>query len=164
MFNDYILSIIPKGAKVLDLGCGNGDLLERLRQEKHVQGYGIDIDFNHILACTKRCISVFHWDINEGLPEFSAQSFDYVILSQTLQQVKIPPFILSEMLRIGQKGIVTFPNFGHWKIRLQLLLRGQAPHGVGHDREGVVRDTPDARHALGGEDKGLRADHGRWNP
>lgn len=127
IYNTYILNTIPNGARVLDLGCGDGDLLDQLRKEKNCQGYGIDIQYDHILACTKRGISTFHGNIDEGLSDFSDHAFDYVILSQTLQQVTRPLYVIEEMLRVGHKAIITFPNFGYWEIRLQLLLTGQAP-------------------------------------
>lgn len=127
LYFDQICDIVPSGAKVLDLGCGNGDLLGMLRTQKQVQGYGIEIDFDRILSCTKRNIPVFHGDIDEGLPEFTSHSYDYVILSSTLQQVRRPVFVLNEMLRVGKRVIVTFPNFGYWRIRLQLLIKGVSP-------------------------------------
>ncbi|MCP4051408.1 MAG: methionine biosynthesis protein MetW [bacterium] len=122
-----ITDFIEPDTKVLDLGCGNGELLEYLRNEKKIKGYGIEIDFNKIIDCVKRGIYVFHGNIDEGLPEFTKNSYDYVILSQTLQQVHKPSFVLSEMLRVGKKVIVTFPNFGFWSIRAQLFFKGVPP-------------------------------------
>ncbi len=122
----YLEKIVHPGAKVLDLGCGTGELLETLFTKKGVKGYGIDINFENILACVKRGIPVYQGDIDEGLKGFSSQSYDYVILSQTIQQVHKPSFVLSEMLRVGKKGIIIFPNFAHWRIRLH-LLQGRAP-------------------------------------
>ncbi len=118
--------LIEAKSKVLDLGCGSGDLLELLIRKKHIKGYGIEIDFKHILDCTKRGISVFQGNIDEGLPEFPDHSYDYVILSQTLQQVQKPDVVISEALRVGKKVIVTFPNFAYLPIRYQFLL-GRVP-------------------------------------
>jgi methionine biosynthesis protein MetW len=121
-----VVDLVEPNSRVLDLGCGKGDVLERLQAEKRVHGYGIDIEFDNILSCTKKGIAVFQGDIDEGLKEFGKHAFDYVILSQTLQQVKRPLFVLSEMLRVGRRGIIIVPNFAHWRIRLQLLF-GMTP-------------------------------------
>lgn len=121
-----IIELIHPHSRVLDLGCGEGELLDFLIQDKGVKGYGIEIDPKKIVACVARGIPVFQGNIDEGLPEFSDHSFDYVILSQTLQEVQKPLFVISEMLRIGKKAIVSFPNFAHWAIRLHLLI-GKAP-------------------------------------
>jgi methionine biosynthesis protein MetW len=122
-----IIEFIPKGSKVLDLGCGNGELLHRLSKEKGIKGYGVEIDLNEIVESTKKGIPVFHGNIDEGLPEFATNSYDVVILSQTLQQVKKPLFVISEMLRIGKLGIVTFPNFAYWQVRTNLFFKGTSP-------------------------------------
>jgi methionine biosynthesis protein MetW len=108
------------------LGCGDGSLLDYLRTYNDCHGYGLDIDIQNIIACTEKKISVFHGNLDTGLEGFSDQSYDVVILSLTLQQVKNPEFVLQEMLRVGKKGIITFPNFAHWKCRMQIFL-GQAP-------------------------------------
>ena len=121
-----IVSFVSPHSKILDLGCGNGELLGYLKEHKHVKGYGIDYKFEHILECTKRGISSFQGNIDEGLKEFSDQSYDYVILSLTLQQVQKPLYVLRELIRVGKKVVVTFPNFGYWRIRFQALL-GHAP-------------------------------------
>jgi len=121
-----LIDLVEPQSRVLDLGCGKGDVLQRLQEEKSVHGYGIDIEFDNILRCTKKGIAVFQGDIDEGLKEFGGHAFDYVILSQTLQQVKLPLFVLSEMLRVGRRGIVIFPNFAHWRIRFQLFF-GMTP-------------------------------------
>lgn len=142
IFQQKIIDIVREGSRVLDLGCGKGELLELLQQRKKVQGYGVDISFDNVLECVKRGISVFQGNIDEGLPGFSDQSFDYVILSQTLQQVHKPLFVLSEMLRVGRMGIVTFPNFAYWKVRLQLLF-GDVPRTRALPYEWY--DTPNIR-------------------
>lgn len=118
---DRLFQHIPPGARVLDLGCGTGDALIRLQEKKHVSGYGIDIELPNIQACIKRGLAVYHGDIDEGLQELGSNRFDYAILSQTLQQVKHPIRVLSEMLRVAQYGLVTFPNFAHWKNRIQVM-------------------------------------------
>lgn len=118
---DRLLHHIPQGARVLDLGCGNGDALLMLQEKKQVLGYGIDIELPNIQACIKRGLPVYHGDIDEGLQELGSNRFDYALLSQTLQQVRHPKRVLSEMLRVAQYGLITFPNFAHWKNRLQLI-------------------------------------------
>ncbi|MEE8389089.1 MAG: methionine biosynthesis protein MetW, partial [Acidiferrobacterales bacterium] len=118
---------VKHGGSVIDLGCGDGTLLAYLKQQKQVHGYGIEIDDNDIAASIKNGINVIHMDLNEGLSEFDDNSFDYVILSLTLQALKHPNLLLQEMLRVGTEGIVTFPNFGNWKARLQLAIGGRMP-------------------------------------
>ncbi|KPK48730.1 MAG: methionine biosynthesis protein MetW [Thiotrichales bacterium SG8_50] len=118
---------IKPGSSVLDLGCGDGTLMAYLQQQKQTRGYGIEIDDEDITASIKNGINVIHMDLNEGLSEFDEDSFDYVILSLTLQAMQSPELILKEMMRVGTEGIVTFPNFGNWKSRLQLALGGRMP-------------------------------------
>lgn len=117
---------VQPGAHVLDLGCGDGTLLKYLRQARQVTGYGVEIDDRNVLACVNNGIDVIQSDLERGLSEFADGSFDYVILSQTLQAMRNTERIVREMLRVGRAGIVTFPNFGYWKNRLQ-VLRGQMP-------------------------------------
>ncbi len=117
---------VRPGAHVLDLGCGDGTLLKYLRQARQVTGYGVEIDDRNVLACVNNGIDVIQSDLERGLSEFADDSFDYVILSQTLQAMRNTERIVREMLRVGRAGIVTFPNFGYWKNRLQ-VLRGQMP-------------------------------------
>ena len=119
---DQIIKLIPHASKVLDLGCGNGELLKTLMDEKGVKGYGIEIDQQNVIACIKQGISVYHGDLSEALSRFPDQSFDFVVLSQTLQQVQNPIDVVEQMLRVGKKAIVTFPNFAHWKNRLALFF------------------------------------------
>ena len=112
---------ITPGAKVLDLGCGDGSLLGYLRDTLNVRGYGVEKDDANVLACVKNGINVIQMNLEEGLAGFEAQSFDVVILSQTLQAMYNTERIVQEMLRVGKEAIVTFPNFGFWKHRLQLI-------------------------------------------
>jgi methionine biosynthesis protein MetW len=122
-----IASLIEANAKVLDLGCGEGDLLLFLQNHKHVTGTGIEKDEENIAKCIEKGLSVIHGDINAEVKDYPQASFDYVILSQTLQQVLEPSELIRNLLVIGKKVIVSFPNFSHWKVRLQLLLTGYAP-------------------------------------
>ncbi len=118
--------IQPK-SHVLDLGCGDGTLLAHLRETSQVTGYGLEIDDANIVRCISAGINVIHRDLDEGLNDFADHSFDYVIVTQTLQAIRYPDRLLKEMLRIGHESIVTFPNFGHWRCRLQLLIGGRMP-------------------------------------
>ena len=122
MINEHdIAPLILPYSKILDLGCGNGALIDFLRKQKQCMGYGVDIRYENIIECTKRCIPVYQGNLDEGLSAFADHSYDVVILSQTLQQVKRPLYVINEMLRVGKKGIVSFPNFAHWRTRMQLL-------------------------------------------
>jgi methionine biosynthesis protein MetW len=122
-----IVSWIEPGSKVLDLGCGEGDLLYFLREHKQVGGVGIERIESKVAAGIERGLSILQGDINEEILDYPDDSFDYVVLSQTLQQVYEPDKLIKALLRVGNKGIVTFPNFSHWGIRLRLLLTGHAP-------------------------------------
>ena len=124
---DIIAGLIPEGARVLDLGCGTGELLERLVRERQVMARGVDIHQPSVSACISKGLSVFHGEIHEGLQAVPDNAFDYVILSRTLQQVPDPDIVIAEMLRVGSYAIVSFPNFAFWKIRLHLLFRGTLP-------------------------------------
>ena len=117
---------ITTGSRVLDLGCGDGQLLAALQAQKGVTGYGIEIDPDNIVSCIERGVNVIHSDLDAGLSEFDAGSFDFVIMTQTIQAMRFPHRLIDEMLRIGRESIVTFPNMGHWKCRLQ-FLRGKMP-------------------------------------
>ena len=124
---DLITEIVPEDSHVLDLGCGDGSLLARLIEKKGVIGCGIDIDEHNLIQCVERGLSVSQDDLDEGLGDFLDDSYDYVILNQTLQVIKKPDKIIREMLRVGRFGIVGFPNFGHWFLRMNLLLQGRMP-------------------------------------
>ena len=118
---------IAPGSQVLDLGCGDGTLLRMLRDERQVSGYGMEIDPENIACCIEGGINVIQRDLDAGLGDFDAQTFDYVVMTQTLQAVHFPDRLLLEMLRVGRQGIVTFPNFGYWKNRFQLGFQGRMP-------------------------------------
>ncbi len=121
-----IAQSIPRGAHVLDLGCGDGTLLKYLQQSREVTGYGVEIDDGNVLACVKNGVHVIQSDLERGLSGFEDNSFDFVVLSQTLQAMRNTERIMREMLRVGRAGILSFPNFGYWKNRVQ-VLRGHMP-------------------------------------
>jgi methionine biosynthesis protein MetW len=123
---DILANIIDKGSSVLDLGCANGELIELLINSKNVSAQGVEISESGISECIKKGLSVYHGDIDEGLADFHDQSFDYVILSQTLQEVYNPALVMKEILRVGKKAIVSFPNFSYWKVRTNLFFKGSA--------------------------------------
>ena len=127
--SDYAIigDIVEPGTKVLDLGCGEGELLAWLAAHKKVDGRGVEIDGTRVQRAIARGVSVYQGDIDHGLDDYPDMAFDYVILSQTLQEVRAPLRVLREMLRTGRHGIVAFPNFGHWSVRLAHLLTGRAP-------------------------------------
>lgn len=126
---DYriICGIVERESRVLDLGCGTGDLLVLLRDEKGVKGQGIEVDESAIFQCVEKELSVFHIDFDSGLSSYPAHSFDYVILNQSLQETLHVEFVLSEALRVGKKVVVGFPNFAHIRARVQLFFRGATP-------------------------------------
>lgn len=117
---------VKAGARVLDLGCGDGSLFKYLRRERSISGYGVEIDDANVLACVNNGVNVIQRNLERGLRDFEDQSFDYVILSQTLQAMRNGELVIREMLRVGREGIVTFPNFGYWRNRLH-VLRGRMP-------------------------------------
>jgi len=118
---------IPDGASVLDLGCGSGTLLARLISTKHVRGQGIEIDSEKVLQCVANGVPAFQTNLDDGLAGFPDESFDFVVLEETVQTLHRPLTVLTEMVRVGRRGIVTFPNFGHWQVRLDLVLSGRMP-------------------------------------
>ena len=127
--SDYaiISELIEPGTKVLDLGCGEGELLAWLAESKHVDARGVEISGARVQRAIARGVSVFHGDIEEALSDLPDHAFDYVILSQTLQETREPLRIVKDMLRVGQRAIIAFPNFGHWTVRMNHLFTGRAP-------------------------------------
>lgn len=119
--------IVEPGSRVLDLGCGEGELLAWLVENKGVMARGVEISPVDVRRAIARGVSVYQGDINEGLADYPDKAFDYVILSQTLQETRSPVRVLQEMLRVGRRAIVSFPNFGHWSVRAAMLFTGQAP-------------------------------------
>jgi len=127
--SDYAIvgGLVEPNPKVLDLGCGDGELLQWLAENKGVEGRGIEINSARVQRAISRGVSAYQGDIDEGLTNYPNQAFDYVILGQTLQETRHPLGVLREMLRVGRHAIVTFPNFGHWSVRLSHLVSGRAP-------------------------------------
>jgi methionine biosynthesis protein MetW len=118
---------IRPGSRVLDLGCGDGTLLAYLHKSRQVNGYGLEIDEDNIVKCIWAGVNVIRMDLEAGLSDFDDDTFDYVIMTQTLQAVQHTERLLDEMLRVGHEGIVTFPNFAFWKCRVQLAMKGLMP-------------------------------------
>jgi len=139
-----IRDLVPEGSRVLDLGCGDGALLAHLRDEKRCFVRGLELTPEGVVACLRRGLSVVQADLDEGLGGYPDDSFDLVVLSQTLQVVRRPAFVLREMLRVGHRGIVSFPNFGHWRVRGYLALRGRMP--VSRSIPYTWYETPNIHH------------------
>lgn len=123
---NLIASLVPEGSHVLDLGCGDGALLEQLMRERGCTGYGIEIDDANVLACVKRGVNVLQLNLHQGLVAFQDQSFDVVLQIDTLQHLRNAEVMLRETARVGRMGIIAFPNFAHWPNRLQ-VMRGRMP-------------------------------------
>lgn len=121
-----IVDWIKPGSRILDLGCGNGMLLAHLRDTRGVRGYGLEIDPQNVAECVAAGVNVIQADIDDGLHDFGTASFDHVVMTQALQALQRPDEAIAEILRVGKTGIVTFPNFGHWRVRMA-LLRGRMP-------------------------------------
>jgi methionine biosynthesis protein MetW len=130
---EVVAGLIPERAKVLDVGCGDGGLLQLLQASKGVDGRGVEISQRGVNECVAKGLSVIQGDADSDLSFYPDKAFDFVILSQTLQATRNPRAVLTELLRIGERAIVSFPNFGHWAMRLSLLVKGRMP---------VTRDLP----------------------
>ena len=129
-----IANLIEKDSRVLDVGCGDGTLMEFLKKDKKIDIRGIEISKNNVQKCIEKGLTVIEGDAEKDLSQFPDRSFDLVILSQTLQAFLNPEKVISELLRVGKKAIVTIPNFGYWKVRLHLLIKGTMP---------ITRTLPD---------------------
>ncbi len=127
--SDYAIigEIVEPNTKVLDLGCGEGELLQWLAENKGVETRGVEISRAKVKSAITRGVAAYQGDIDQGLADYPDHAFDYVILSQTLQETRHPLKVLHEMLRVGRRAIVAFPNFGHWSVRLSMLVSGAAP-------------------------------------
>lgn len=130
-----IADMVAKGARVLDVGCGDGALLRLLAARRDVDGRGIELSRDGVARCVSQGLAVIQGDADTDLRDYPDDAFDYVILSQTLQATRNPRLVLEQMLRVGRRAIVSFPNFGHWRIRTRLLLKGRMP---------VTENLPDA--------------------
>ena len=124
---DVIENWVSSGSRILDLGCGDGSILEALKLNKSIDGYGVEIDKENILACIEKGIDVIEQNIDEGLSNFQDKSFDTVLVSQTIQVLKNPKLALEEITRIGHQSLIVIPNFGHWRSRLTVFLGGKMP-------------------------------------
>ena len=141
---DHITLWVKPEARVLDLGCGNGKLLKHLWQQRKAPGYGVEIDDAKVLECIRNDVNVLQLDLEDGLAAFADSSFDYVILSETLQAIHKQEPLMQEMLRVGREAIVSFPNFGFWKARIQIAFAGHMP--VSKELPYQWYDTPNVHH------------------
>lgn len=122
-----IVDIVEENSSVLDLGSGDGTLLKMLKDKKNVQGKGIEIDENFVIQSIQKGVCTIQDDIDEGLKQFADKEYDYVILNSTLQTTEKPDYVIKEMLRVGKKVVVSFPNFAYWKVRFYLMFKGKMP-------------------------------------
>ena len=122
-----VLKIISEGARVLDLGCGDGSLLQLLKEEKNIHPFAVEISESGVSKCIEKGLFCYQADIDEGLSDYKDGSFDYVILNQTLQSVKKPSFVIDEIVRIGEVAIISFPNFAHYPVRIDFSFSGAMP-------------------------------------
>jgi methionine biosynthesis protein MetW len=139
-----VISLVPEGSRVLDLGCGDGSLIAHLRDERGCEVRGVELAPAEVAAALGKGLSVVQADIDAGLSGYPDGRFDVVVLSQTIQVTRNPAFVLREMLRVGERGIVTFPNFGHWRVRGYLAFRGKMP--VSESIPFSWYDTPNIHH------------------
>lgn len=157
---DYsvIADMVAPGSKVLDVGCGDGALLQTLISERQVKGRGIELSQEGVNSCVTKGLSVIQGDADTDLKEYPDRAFDYVILSKTIQAVHRPRVVLGELLRVGERAIVSFPNFGHWKMRMALIAGGKMPNTEAlptpwHDTSNIhlctVRDFAELARSLG---------------
>jgi methionine biosynthesis protein MetW len=146
---------VQAGARVLDLGCGDGTLLKHLWQARQAPGYGIEIDDAKVIECLRNDVNVLQMDLEDGLATFADRSFDSVILSETLQAIHRQEPLLKEMLRVGREAIVSFPNFGYWRARIQIALAGHMP--VSKELPYQWYDTPNVHHCTLVDFEGLCA-------
>jgi methionine biosynthesis protein MetW len=133
-----IADLVEKNTRVLDVGCGDGTLMDFLKNNKKIDVRGIEISKNNTQKCVEKGLTVIEGDAEKDLTQFPNQSFDFVILSQTLQAFLNPEIVINELLRVGKKAIVTVPNFGFWKVRIQLLFKGTMP---------ITKNLPDEWHS-----------------
>ena len=142
--SETIARWVTPGARVLDLGCGDGKLLKHLWQTRQAPGYGVEIDDAKVIECIRNDVNVLQLDLEDGLAAFADRSFDYVILSETLQAIHRQEPLMKEMLRVGREAIVSFPNFGFWKARIQIAFAGHMP--VSKELPYQWYDTPNVHH------------------
>ena len=129
---DLIINEIPEGSRVLDLGCGDGSLLEELQRKRNIDGYGVELTPEEVSTCVEKGLYVYQGDVDDGLADYRDNSFDYVILNQTIHYTKRPQFVLAEILRICRSAIISFPNFANYTTRLHLLFKGVMPRNRLH--------------------------------
>lgn len=140
--HELIAEMVEPGSRVLDVGCGDGELLQLLTERRGVDGRGVELDRNKVNACVARGLSVIQGDADRDLANYPDQAFDYAVLSLTIQATRHPKPVLENLLRIGRRAIVSFPNFGHWQIRTGLLFGGRMP--VTHNLPDIWYESPNA--------------------